>query len=198
MKRARPGQLKQFMDWAIRQETDECIIWPHACLSDGYPAITIARKSYRVIRLVCQAEHGEPADGLQAAHSCGKPKCINKRHLRWATQQENSADMKIHGTVRCGDKHPFAKLDARTVLEIRSLPERPDEIARRYGLKPQTVKGIRAGRTWKHLPVDLVAKDAWRPNGRCIVPGCARTALARKMCASHYVTHNKIKRKEVA
>jgi hypothetical protein len=36
-----------------------------------------------------------------AAHAplvCHNPACVNPRHLRWASQAENAADMKIDGT----------------------------------------------------------------------------------------------------
>ena len=55
----------------------------------------------------------------------------------------------------CGEKHYQAKLDNRTVQLIRAETTRSaQEIAEYFGIHRQTVWDIRAGRTWKHLPVE--------------------------------------------
>lgn len=40
------------------------------------------------------------AAGLEAAHQCNNRKCVNARHLRWATKDENKDDRRRSGDRR--------------------------------------------------------------------------------------------------
>ena len=92
----------------------------------------------------------------QAAHSCGHGDegCVNPSHLRWATPQENSDDMVLHGTQACGEKNGWSKLTASQVREIRGLKgEMPQRaVAERFGTSQSNVSLIHLGRAWSHLP----------------------------------------------
>jgi hypothetical protein len=104
------SRIRQFIDDALASDAGDCIEWPFAVRkSSGYPAYTY-RSSGRKIsvdahRYVCALAHGKPIDDEQAAHSCGTKICINPRHLRWATPQENMDDAKSHGTLKGGGRY---------------------------------------------------------------------------------------------
>jgi len=94
------GKALAFIETALTQETDECIIWPFTNHTNGYPSIGHGR---HVNRVVCERAYGKPPSlKHQAAHSCGVKLCINKRHVRWATRAENEADKLKHGTSLLG------------------------------------------------------------------------------------------------
>lgn len=98
--RARPNEARRTFHTLSNLETDECVLWPHTVNSKGYGQIGVNGKSTSVHVLACEQAHGPRPEGKQAAHSCGVKRCINQRHLRWATQSENEADKVVHGTVR--------------------------------------------------------------------------------------------------
>lgn len=78
---------------AIATESDECILWPYATNSGGYPVRTYNGRSTYVTRIVCTAKKGPPKyDWLEAAHSCHTKRCINGNHLSWMTRLENARD----------------------------------------------------------------------------------------------------------
>lgn len=81
---------------------DECLPWPFARDQQGYGKCRYRGRMINSHRAMCFEAHGNPPDpSNDAAHSCGMGKqiaCMNPKHLRWATRQENVDDMLIHGT----------------------------------------------------------------------------------------------------
>lgn len=76
---------------AARSENDgECRIWRGSTLTDGYGAISIGGRQYRVHRLAWSLANGRIPDGMFIDHVCHNILCINVDHLRLATPAENS------------------------------------------------------------------------------------------------------------
>lgn len=118
----RRGPAKEFLEWALRQQTDECIEWPHALDKDGYGQIWIGGRAEHGGRKVavhiiaCTRVHGAMPPGMTVAHGeCHNRKCINPRHLSWKTVADNN-----HDKLRDGTNKP-RRLTAREVREIRQL-----------------------------------------------------------------------------
>lgn len=76
---------------------------------------------------------------------------MNPKHLRWATQKENIADKKAHGTHQAREKHGMAKLTSKDVERIRSLRGEMYQwqIAEQYGISQTNVSAIQRGETWR-------------------------------------------------
>ena len=98
--RAKPGEAHAAFRVLTARTTDHCVLWPFTVNSKGYGQLGVNGKSTSVHVLACEQAHGPRPEGKQVAHSCGVKRCINQRHLRWATQSENEADKVLHGTVR--------------------------------------------------------------------------------------------------
>lgn len=99
-------------------------------------------------RVICERMYGPPRPGDEAAHSCGNPECLNRRHVRWATHVENEADKRQHGTLNVGERNGHATLTTVEVDEIRRLRSgglKLDEIAGRFGVQKSTVSRIANG-----------------------------------------------------
>lgn len=143
----------------IAMETDECVIWPFGVFPQGYPCVNIDRQSYMGHRLALERRVGPPpGPKYDAAHApliCHERRCLNYRHLRWATRAENSADSRVDGTMVVGEAHPGAKLTEADVRAIRAAwaagGVSQTKLAATHGVVQSVVSAIVAGRTWRHL-----------------------------------------------
>lgn len=152
------GAAKRFLSEALSSTDKEaCINWPFARNPLGLAQIRINEKTRNVPRLACEHIHGPaPTPKHQAAHSCGKgwDGCINPHHLSWKTQTENEADKVLHGTSWQTRRHPWAKLTAEDVREIRALRAKGvkrEEIAQKFGITKQYIYNICARLCWKRV-----------------------------------------------
>ena len=87
-------------------------------------------------------------------HLCDNPSCVNPAHLREGTSRENTRDMMAKGRAnfvgaKCGTLNPNAKLNWEKVSEIRSLPLTYAVLAARFGVRGNTIKAIKLGKTWR-------------------------------------------------
>jgi hypothetical protein len=126
-----------FLIESISEVTDDCLVWPHTKLSNGYGQVKVDGKKRLTHRValqltkpppagkVCSVKGGwVPGHKLDAAHGpCHNRLCFNPRHLSWATRAENLADRKRDGTdvYVSNEDHGRCKLTDADVARIRSL-----------------------------------------------------------------------------
>lgn len=138
-------------------ETDDCVLWPYSNDSTGYGQVSLGGRMGRVHRLACERAHGAPPTGrgrVEAAHSCNVKKCMNYRHLRWATTSENQADRITAGNPNQGERHGMAKLtddDVRLIRHLHAEGENYSQIARRFSVGRKSVSRIIQGFGWTHV-----------------------------------------------
>lgn len=146
------GDLKKWLqEIALTHESDDCLFWPFSVIPGGYGRFKENGKGVSANRWVCEQTHGPaPTDIHESAHSCGNGRCLNKKHLRWATPKENTADKIVHGTIARGSKSGSAKLNEQQVKEIRRLygSMSQTKIAAQFGVANQTVSSIVLGQSW--------------------------------------------------
>lgn len=94
----------------------------------------------------------EVDEGIQIAHSCNNPKCVEITHLREATPKENNADKKLHGTDPSGERNPMAVLTAVQAIEIyQNRTTGTRFLSQKYEVGQQTIRDIRSGRAWSSV-----------------------------------------------
>ncbi len=147
---AKRHAAQKFIAYAVAHSGDDCLQWPFARNSGGYGIVYWNGKSTIASKVVCDSVHGL-GDGLETAHSCGNPVCVNPSHLRPATSSENKADKKIHGTAMCGERHPRAKLTEADVREIRTSGKRQSVLAREFGVTDKAISNILHRVSWAHV-----------------------------------------------
>jgi hypothetical protein len=148
------GEPMAFLQAALSHDNNNCVLWPFSLNRKGYGQLEVDGKIRRAHRVVCEKVYGPaPASQEQAAHSCGIPSCINWRHLRWASYEENRKDAIEAGTSGPGELTPWAKLNGEQVLLIRSFKGKDIArlVAERFGVARKTIDDIWHGRTWKHI-----------------------------------------------
>lgn len=130
----------------------------------GYAGVR-SRSVRDLAHRVSWAHHFGPIpNGMWVLHRCDTPACCNPDHLFLGTPAENSADMvaKRRNKIRRGDANPASRLTERDVREIRRLyrpghfgtrpnPFGSTALARRFGVKSDTIMGVVLGKTWAHV-----------------------------------------------
>lgn len=145
---------RAFVDAAITSDTDDCIIWPYRLNDGGYGVVTHEGKQTPVHRVVLIKTKGSPpSPALVAAHApviCHDRRCINPKHLRWATRSENEADKALDGTRPFGSSNGQSKLSEPQVIQIKSDKRTQATIASDYGISQPLVSAIKNEKRWCH------------------------------------------------
>lgn len=139
--------LRGHKDWT----GEECLLWPYRTVPTGYGLAVVGGVQKRASRWMCILAHGEPPSSRhEAAHNCGNARCVNPKHLRWATPAENSSDKLIHGTHNRGERSGKTRLTQEDVQFIKSAPPDLVSLMSRYGVSKGCISKIRSGRRWAH------------------------------------------------
>lgn len=95
----------------------------------------------------------KPTPHSVGRHRDGDTTNNHYKNLAWGTYQDNSNDMKRHGTVRKGSSHPLAKLNDAMVKRIRQRlkKETAASIARDLGMSNQQISNIKLRKSWSHI-----------------------------------------------
>jgi hypothetical protein len=153
--------FERHADKIVAVSESGCWIWVGAAMTAGYGMVKCGHrlasgvKAYRSAhRLAFEASFGPIPGGSCVLHRCDVPSCVNPTHLRLGTQAENMKDMAAKRRSCIGEKHRAAKLTAVQVGVIRFLANRGSsfsDLARAYGVNPQSISNIVNRRTWRHV-----------------------------------------------
>ena len=169
-------QPKVPKDWTLMQrinhytcKTDndeECWVWATSRDTSGYALLWWEGQQRRAARLLC-AERGDAlAADLVVMHICDNPPCMNPKHLKIGTVQDNVLDAFSKGRRKgtkgqdshrwgmghmvAGEKQGRAKLTWPLVREIRSIGHlyTQDDLAAKYGVSQPTIGDVLRKETW--------------------------------------------------
>lgn len=143
--------------WPLVDKAGDCWLWIGTRLPRGYGTFSfdgVKRRAHRVSWII---HYGPIPDGLFVLHKCDNPPCVRPDHLFLGDHGKNMADMTTKGRQYKpqGEQVRAAKLTTEIVAEILREMTRGAtnaELARRYGVAPNTLSPIRHGHTWKHVP----------------------------------------------
>lgn len=135
--------------------------------ADGYVRLgQHSEGSQYAHRLIWEAVHGPMPAGYWIDHVNGVRSDNRICNLDAVTPQENLLRALERGGVKLGAEKSNAKLTPAIVREIRQSVGRiaTKEWARQLEVDPATVRAVRDGTTWRHVPCRgrLPAKPKWR------------------------------------
>jgi DNA-binding transcriptional regulator YiaG len=156
------GQKKplaeRFWSKLDKRGPDEC--WPWlGCKCRGYGQILHENGKYIGAHVAALIVAGRYIEGMDVLHNCNNPECVNERHLRNGTHQENMQDAIRAGTFRHrpqgkGEKHSLHILTECDVKQIRrwaSVGLSHGEVAKAFGVARKTVSKVVSRETWDHV-----------------------------------------------
>lgn len=131
-------------------DTDDCILWRNTINRDGYGLVTTGSRMRLTHVIACELVHGPRPPGLEVAHSCNVPACLNPRHLRWDTHVGNMVDMYRNGT------HPAKLTEEQVRLARRRVKngETQAAVAASLGVTPSTISSLVSRRWWAWVEGD--------------------------------------------
>lgn len=136
-----PKRSRELLAELIAQETDECVEWPRGRYPTGYGHISRIGGGYTHRAAMEIAGITPEEDQTVVRHLCHNPPCVNLRHLRWGTVQDNINDRSERGVWHeaMRKRNLSSRLGRLTDLEIQQI--------RRYSMvgMPQTAIGHRFG-----------------------------------------------------
>lgn len=113
--------------------------------------------------LVLEAFIGpRPSKNHMACHNNGWHEDNYYKNLRWGTNAENQADMKIHNTSRIGHRNGRSKLSPEQIRQLRIDFSKREAVGRPYGslkqlnqkygiVSSQHLADILSGKLWGHV-----------------------------------------------
>lgn len=149
---------ERFWRFVDKRGEDECWDWAGQRVC-GYGRISIGARGFAsegAHRVSWQMHNGKQVpDGMFVMHSCDNPGCVNPKHLSVGTPRDNFNDMVSKGrrkyVIPLGEQNGKAIITKEIVLEIRASNLKHTELARKYGVSPKCIQGVRSFRTWKHV-----------------------------------------------
>lgn len=142
------------MAFARSEQAGDCVLWRGSTV-DGYGVLHIANTTYKAHRLLAFVFVEGWFEGAVIRHRCNNKLCINDKHLRWGTRQENAIDVREAGGNRKsrnqGAANGMAKLTEHDIQQIRTLLARgaPQKlIARHFSVAQSVISGINTGKRW--------------------------------------------------
>jgi len=159
-------QLNKFWSFIEVKTEDECWEWIGCKNRDGYGLIQVNKVRYLSHRLSYLLANDELPTDL-CLHSCDNPPCVNPKHLRNGTLEQNVEDRVARGRGRgqlttdmvLGVKNPNTNLTEENVKYIRQHYKKTHyhgsnakELMKQFGIKSKsTFHNIISRATWSHI-----------------------------------------------
>jgi len=148
--------IERFWSKVDIRSKDECWDWKASLDTSGYGRFKLnPYVTGRAHRVALTIFGGDVGHGLDALHSCDRPKCCNPHHLRWGTVMDNVRDKIERGRVRSADmsgtKNPRAMLDEdelRFIIDCFRKGWTNKRIAEFVPVGHSLISRIRVGIAW--------------------------------------------------
>ena len=125
-------------------------------IHDGCLKVNLSGKGGRqerrqIAHLYLLAFVGPRPPGAECCHKDGNPTNNDPANLYWGTHLKSMRNKVRAGRSARGQKNGRARLSDDVVLAILRSPEKPKDIAKRFGISRQHVYKIKSGTSWGHI-----------------------------------------------
>ena len=146
----------RFWSKVDKRRPDECWPWKAAVRrsDEGYGAFWIEGRHWPAPKVALMLTGEVIPAGMEVCHTCDNPPCCNPAHLFVGTRQDNNNDKVSKGRHAAVERMGNALLTDAAVRAIKAAPRTAAvkrELARTYGVKPDTIYDVWRNRSWKHV-----------------------------------------------
>lgn len=152
------GPVKERIEFYLTPpDAQGCRLWTGATNARGYGWMSYKGTGRLVHRVIWTEFVGPIPGGLDVLHSCDRPPCGELSHLRCGTPKDNATDRMVRNRGRCGhlkgETNPRCKISEDRIIALIKDQRRPYSfLAKEHGIPLHTVKKVKQGRNWAHLP----------------------------------------------
>lgn len=162
---------KRFFSKVDIKGKDECWNWLANKNYDDYGIFKYNNQSIHAHRMVWLIFNNTIPEELYVLHSCDNRECVNPKHLKLGTQQDNMNDMVNKGR-NCnlkGEEHGGSKLNWKQINEMRKLyltrKYTQKQLSLMYNSASSNIDSILNNKTWKdenYIPIHIDGKEGER------------------------------------
>ena len=129
----------------------DCWIWTRSDNGHGYGVMEFKDGDRMAHRMAWEILVGPIPEGLDVLHHCDTPACVRPEHLFLGTDKDNVADCIAKGRRAPPPTQKLAQEDVDAIrVEYVGRYGQRIELAVRFGVSPETIGSIVAGRTWSN------------------------------------------------
>ena len=142
-----------------------CFLWAGQVRKCGYGYFRVSSDPSKALegahRVSWKLSKGSIPSGMMVCHHCDNRTCVNPDHLFLGTAKDNMMDAGKKGRMNWknpsrpglpkGSSHHAAKLTEAEVLEIRASSSLGVDLAKDYGVSPNTISRIRRREIWASI-----------------------------------------------
>lgn len=146
------------------QPEDQCWLWKSFTDPNGYGQLRWKEGKtarYEAAHRFSYKLHNPGVDiaGQILLHSCDNPPCVNPKHVRPGTYDDNVKDAMAKGRHIRGTRVATCKLSEPEVLEIISLYKSglsKIQLSEKFSVSRTTISKILSGKQWSYLTKDIL------------------------------------------
>lgn len=139
--------LRRWLDKVDR--SGDCWMWKAGKSGGKYGQFHMFARPMLAHRIGVMLAGVDPGE-LFVCHKCDVPLCVRPSHMFLGTHKDNMADAAKKGRM-CGENHPLARLTNEDIIMIRASMLPQIILARRFGVRKQTISSIKKRRLWGHV-----------------------------------------------
>ena len=148
---------ERFWPKVTKAGPDDCWPWNAGRDDKGYGTLSTrhGKSPVKAHRVSWELHNGPIPPGKEVMHDCDNPPCVNPRHLKLGTHQQNMADAHKRGRINNyrhgrGENNNAAKLTADQVREVRLFAGKLTQtaLAKEFKVSRRTIFNILNRKQW--------------------------------------------------